>query len=331
MLLARDYNPAVKVGGAKWLPNDIAGMLGLPTIGNIYYVDPYAGSDTANNGGSPNTALATVAAAYALCTSGNHDVVIISPTGGTGRTTEAAAITWAKRFTHLIGSAAPTALTPRAGMTFSATGAGTTPQFNVTENGCIFSGVVFYQAVADSYQLVTISGDYNYFSNCHFAGIGNATAGDSASARCVTLTGGGENVFDNCTFGVDSVARSAANACLELGTVGNGSARNIFRGCRFICLADNAGALFVKIASEGDVDRFVLFEHCLFHNAIHSGGATAMTVGIDATANLGGTVTLWDSWFVGATAVTDAFTSFEVIGSMTQPTGASAGLSQTPS
>ena len=135
MLLARDYIPSVKLGGAKWLPNDIAGMLGLPTIGNIYYVDPYAGSDTANNGSTQNTALATVAAAYALCTAGNHDVVIISATGGTGRTNEPVAIDWAKKFTHLIGSAAPVGVAPRAGLEFASTVV--SPCFTVSADGIL--------------------------------------------------------------------------------------------------------------------------------------------------------------------------------------------------
>jgi len=327
---ARDFIPALKFGH-KIMPEDMAGMMGLPYVGNIWYVDPNAGSDTANSGTSQNDALATVKAAYDKCTSGKHDVVFIVPTGGTGRTTEAAAITWAKRFTHLVGMAAPTTMTPRAGMNFTLTAATTTFQFVVTENGCIFKNVVFNQGVADSYALVHVNGgDYNYFEGCHFSGIANATAADSANARCVKLTGVGETVFNDCTFGVDSVASTAANNLLEIGAVGNGSARNIFNHCRFLRLADAAAPFFVSIGDEGDIDRFVLFDHCLFHNAVHS-GATTMTVGIDCTANLGGSVILWDSWMVGVTDLSDSFTSLEVIGAMTQPTASDAGLSITPS
>ena len=109
-MLARDYMPAVKYG-AKWLQTDIAGLLGLPYVGNVYYVDPFAGDDAANDGTVQNAAFKTVAAAFAKCVSGKHDVVVIAPTGGTGRTVEPAAIAWNKRFTHLIGSCAPTAST----------------------------------------------------------------------------------------------------------------------------------------------------------------------------------------------------------------------------
>ncbi len=190
----RDYVPALKYG-AKIMPNDIAGMLGLPTIGSIFYVDPTAGSDTANSGNSQDDALATVAAAYALCTSGKNDVVIIAPTGGSGRTTEPTAITWGKRFTHLIGNGAPTGTNPRSGMNFTATGQTTTPQFVISENGCIFKNITFYQGVADSYGGVSLTGAYNYFEGCHFDGISHDTAGNSANGRDLVMTGAAENVF----------------------------------------------------------------------------------------------------------------------------------------
>jgi len=43
----RDYAPALRYG-AKITPDDIAGMLGLPYVDNIFYVDPTNGSDSAN-------------------------------------------------------------------------------------------------------------------------------------------------------------------------------------------------------------------------------------------------------------------------------------------
>ena len=121
---AKKY-PGFGSGPLKVYPQHIAGMIGLPYVGNIFYVDPTAGSDTANSGTSQNDALATVFAAEDKCVSGQHDVVIIAPTGGTGRTTEASSIVWDKRFTHLIGSCAPSGVNNRAGMSFSSTA--TTP------------------------------------------------------------------------------------------------------------------------------------------------------------------------------------------------------------
>src|SRR3990167_4084154 len=85
------------MSGAKIYPEDLAGMIGLPHVGKVLYVDANSGSDN-NNGRRQSQAFDTVAAAYDVMTSGNHDVVIIAPSGGTGRTAETTAITWGKRF-----------------------------------------------------------------------------------------------------------------------------------------------------------------------------------------------------------------------------------------
>jgi hypothetical protein len=320
----RDYAPAL-FHGNKIYPEDLAGMIGLPHVGDIFYVDPYAGSDTANSGTSQDDALATVAAAYAKCTSGNHDVVIIAPTGGTGRTTEAAAITWAKRFTHLIGSAAPTSANTRAGMSFTLAAATTTPQFSLTENGCIFKNVTFKQAVADSYALVYITGDYNYFEDVHIQGMGNATAGDSANGYDLYLNGAGENVFANCTIGDANVARSAANCNLK---VAGGSSMNRFVNCRFQHWADNAGVLHATITGGNVLARFILFDHCLFIGGGANAGATACTVAMNTSNDIGGSILLWDSWLYGSTDWADDFTMVEGLAGG-QSTGATCGLAQT--
>ena len=322
MAKARDYIPALKFGH-KIYPEDVAGMLGLPSIGDIYYVDPYAGSDTANSGSSQDQALATVAAAFALCTNGHQDVIIIAPTGGTGRTTEPAAIAWNKRFTHLIGNAAPTGTTPRAGMSFTLASATTTPQLVVSENGCIFKNVVFYQAVATSYGGVQVSGLYNYFEGCHFCGVANATAGDSADGRDLVLTGG-ENVFVGCTIGCNTVARSAANANLE---VKSGASCNRFEGCRFQHWADNNGVLHLICSAGNAINRFMTFDHCAFIGGGSNSGATTASLAMTTGNAIGGSIIMWDTWLYGSTHWANDYTMLEAFGNMTIPTAADAGLS----
>lgn len=318
---ARDYIPALKMGH-KIYPEDIAGMVGLPYIGRIYYVDPSGGDDSNNNGSTQASALKTVAAAYDKCTSGNHDVVIIAPSGGTGRTTEPAAISWAKRFTHLIGSSAPVANSPRSGMSFTLAAATTTPQFSVTENGCIFKNIVFYQGVADSYALGYVTGDYNYFEGCHFNGIVDATAGDSANGYDLYLNGASDNKFISCTIGNDTSTRSAANCNLKMA---GGSARNEFGDCRFIHHADNAGVLHATITGANCIDRYVLFDHCLFKGDGTNAGGTTATVAMNTSNDIGGSIILWDSWLYGSTDWADDFTMIEVAGGV-QATSATAGL-----
>jgi len=311
--------------GARLKPENIAGMLGLPYWGKVFYVDPTGGSDTANSGSSPDKAFATVTKAYASCVSAQNDVVIIAPTGGTGRTTEAAAITWAKRFTHIIGNAAPTMTSPRAGMSFSKTGATTTPQFVLSENGCIMKNIVFYQGVADSYVGLQITGDYNYFEGVHVNGIVNATAGDSANARDLVLTGASDNRFVNCVIGNDTTNRSAANANLEMAS---GSARNEFENCRFVHHADNAGVLHAIITGGNCIDRYVLFKECAFIGAGSNAGGTAATIAMNTSNDIGGSIILWDSWLYGSTDWADDFTMIEGF-SGAQSTGNTHGLAQT--
>lgn len=294
----RDYVPALKYG-AKIYPEDVAGMIGLPYVGNIFYVDPTAGSDTANSGTSQDDALATVAAAYGKCTSGQHDVVIIAPTGGTGRTTETTAITWAKRFTHLIGSAAPLVQDNRAGINF-----GTGGSLTISENGCIFKNLTFFSS-ADIDVTVTLTGDYNSFIGVDFKGTSNATSIGSTPWRALSMSGAEENTFVGCTFGADTYTRSAANASLELASA---CARNVFIDCFFPIFTDDAGAFFVIADSAADVDRFVWFKGCTFHNAIKS-SSTTMTVGMSIHAAVGGSVILDNCSALGITDWSSDYTA----------------------
>jgi hypothetical protein len=292
----RDYIPALKYG-AKLLPQDIAGMLGLPYVGNIWYVDPYAGDDAADDGTTQDAAFKTVSAAFAKCTSGKHDVVVIAPTGGSGRSTETAVINWNKRFTHLIGSAGPIHSNPRAGMTFTVAG---TPCFTVSENGCIFKNITFYASAAAELGCVLVTGDYNYFEGCQFNGMMHATAAADAGSYCLRLTTADENEFVGCTFGSISVARTAANANVVLGAT---NSMNRFRDCDFNVQATNAGVFWISAIASDCIGGFVDFLGCRFINFT----TTAMTVGFTHGIIGGGFVRFLDSSWVGATNLSDNY------------------------
>jgi hypothetical protein len=257
---ASNYIPALRYGN-KIMPEDIAGIVGLPSVGNIYYVDATSGSDTANSGTSQEEALATVAAAYDKCVSGNHDVVLIAPSGGTGRTSETTAITWAKRFTHLIGNSAPTYQDARAGINF-----GTGGSLSITENGCIFKNITF-AGTADINVPVTITGDYNAFIGVDFKGSLNATTGDDTAARALYINGGQENTFVGCTFGADTYNRSAANATVEFAS---NASRNIFADCRFLEATDATTPVHILFTGAAAIDRWIEFRDCLFYNFTES-------------------------------------------------------------
>jgi len=249
-------------------------MLGLPYVGKVIYVDPSAGSDSANGGRSQNSALATLAGAYAKMTSGAHDVVVYAPSGGTGRSAETTAITWAKRFAHVIGSAAPTVQDARAGVSF-----GTGGSLVISENGCIFKNLTF-NGTADINEPVSVTGDYNAFLGVDFKGSLNATTGDDTAMRALNLDGGQENYFGGCTFGSDTIMRSAANATVEFE---NAASRNVFEDCRFIAAIDAATPVHVLFTGTSAIDRWVEFKNTSFYS-FSANNATAMTACMNLSA-----------------------------------------------
>ena len=299
----RDYVPALQYG-AKVYPNDIAGMVGLPHVGNIFYVDPGAGSDTANSGSSQDDALDTVAAALEKVTADQDDIVVVAGTSSTGRTAETAVIDWNKRRSHIVGNGAPRRINNRNGIGTSYSGGSTTPVFTVSATNCIFSNISIAD-FNDNDVLVEVTADYNTFINVHFQGMGHATPAAEAGARTVLVTAAGELEFINCTFGVDTVTRSAANASLEL----TGSCpRNRFVGCHFPVFTDDAAALWVKADTGNCFERFLIFEDCFFSNA-SQGSSTAMTVGMDVSTTGNGTIYVLDSWWHGATDLVNNVTN----------------------
>lgn len=276
--------------------------------GKIYWVDPANGSD-GNDGLSPETALDTVGAAYAKTVDKAGDTIYLLNDGNTSGTSRESTIplVWSNDNTHLIGLCSPVLMSPRARITPVSTAALTAnPVISVTGSGNIFANLQIAHFGADTDSIaargVDVTGDRNYFYNCHIVGIPNAHTGDEANACDLKINGGGENLFKHCTFGVDTVARSTTNACVEL--VG-AAERNVFEDCLFVVLADNAGALFVKADGAGDIDRFVLFKNCTMINSVESTG-TAMTSAVNAHDSAGGAVVFHSTQIVGATDVAAA-------------------------
>lgn len=68
MQLANTVIPEFRNGSMKWLASEVLGAGPYPQIGNVWYVNAVTGSDTANNGTSPNSAFATLYAAHNAAT-----------------------------------------------------------------------------------------------------------------------------------------------------------------------------------------------------------------------------------------------------------------------
>jgi hypothetical protein len=141
---------------------------------------------------------------------------------------------------------------------------------------------------------VEVTGNRNYFENCHIVGVPNAHTGDEANAVDLYISGE-ENTFVNCIIGAATIQRTAANSCV---TFAGAAAQNIFKNCIFNIGADAAAPFFVNIGLLG-IDRYVLFDNCLFLNMMTASGNTSLTAAFTLNASPGGMVVLKDCMGVG--------------------------------
>lgn len=329
----------------------IGGIGGIPLTGTWFFVNPAYGND-GNDGQSPSTAFATLYMAHSRMTAGKNDVCVLIGDGsatGTARlsTTLAQSITpgatsgtlnWSKNACHLIGVTAPTGVAQRARI---APPAGTYTQATfgsgnfvvVSAQGCIFQNFSVFNgfSTGGNNQICwTDSGGRNYYANVQFGGAGDSASAASTSSRSLLVTGStGENQFVNCTVGLDTVARSVANASLEFAA---GSPRNVFKNCLFPMVASASSPLFVTTAGASAIDRFQWFYDCLFVNDINSSG-TALTAGVVMAASAGGILVMQRCTLVGGNTSTNwgdatAMTQMWVDGGA--PTAGSTGLAVNP-
>jgi len=289
------------------VPVSGAGMLPLMGgSGKSFFVDPANGAD-GNTGRKPTDALATVAAAYALCTDKSGDTIYLLNDGNTsGSARETAALVWAHDNVHLVGLCAPS-INQRSRIT--PTSASTdvdayTPFLTVSGHGCIFKNISLVQgnSADDTASIgILVSGNRNYFENVSVLTGQHANQGDEAGTANVQITGE-ENVFEQCYIGTDTVARSAANASVLFGS-GNTdqAARNIFRNCFFPMFADATSPYFINAPTENDVMRWNSFENCTFINT----GSSTLGEAVNWTAT-SGKLFLKDCAFYGMTDIVAA-------------------------
>jgi hypothetical protein len=129
-------------------------------------------------------------------------------------------------------------------------------------NGCIVKNIQFFNgadADVDS-GAVIISGDRCHFINCFFAGMGHTTPAARAGSYSASLSGAAENLFEDCTFGIDTVLRAAANSELVMAS----SSKNTFRRCYFMSMSETATKHLVSLDNSAAGINF--FQDCLFYS-----------------------------------------------------------------
>jgi len=237
---------------------------------NIYCVDTANGS-ASNAGDRWKQPYASVATAYAACTTAQHDTILMVGSGTAD--TLAAAITWSKNFTHLVGL---TNDLPGIGQRCRVVGGATTDLTviaTVSGTGNYFRNIQFYNgADADvDNGAVVVSGSRNVFENCAFVGMQHATPAARAGSYSLKVTGS-ENYFKSCMIGYDSITRGAGEPPeLWLAT---GCSKAIFEDCMILCRSETATASPVKIDAVNL--GLVVFKNCLFANT-STNWATSLT------------------------------------------------------
>jgi hypothetical protein len=325
------------------------GMNGLPpTRGSVFFVDYVNGSD--GNNGSASFPLKTVYRAHAKAVAGRGDVVVVVSDGsttGTQRlslanaqavdsTVSAGTLVWSKNNTHLVGLAAPTVVGQRARFappsgTYTQATFGSGNFVTVTASGCIFANLSVFNgfSTGGSSQIAwTDSGGRNYYSNVMFGGAGDAASAQSTSSRSLLLSGtAGENTFDSCEFGLDTVTRTVANATLEFS---GGIPRNTFRNCNFVFQTSASTPIGLLVAAASGIDRWQKFDNCTFVNNVQS-TSTTMSGLSTLAASAGGLLLMKSCTLVGISEFgTDATSRGQIYVDGAAPTAGSSGIAVNP-
>jgi hypothetical protein len=292
--------------------------VGVPPIAGQYFnvcpgsntIVGYGGKQiqgsSGNDGLSLLTAMDSINTAYNACTDGAGDGIILWSFGTSTAMTSSyltAALAWAKSGITVVGIAAPSAWSSRARVTNAST-VTTLPQIiTVSGNNNIFSNVQFANFGSDATALggMIVTGQRNYFKDCHIVGAGNNTPAQAAGAYSLYLNGAQENVFEGCVIGIDTVTASGnnANGVIQLGS---GVERNWFKRCIVqSSYANSSTNGAVKWMGAGDaITRNVYFQDSIFSNYV-AGDITSSPPGyvVVGTAPNNGVLVMMNCGFAG--------------------------------
>jgi hypothetical protein len=271
--------------------------------GKWYFCDPTNGSANAD-ATTPQTANSSLLTCYNLCRDGYNDGVIFI--GGATAWNPAASLTWAKNYTHLIGTSGQLGVGNRCRIVALAATA-LSPVVTFSGNGCVIKNIQINneKAAGAASGVAIITGQRCIFENVFFM---VPTATDANSYSC--KLSGGENSFIRCTFGQHTLVRSAASFTLWVHLGDGDNQRNKFIGCDFLSWSSSVAHVLVKVATDLTTDTFTMFfENCLFCNLI-SGAGTLTAAIVDGATDAGHRIVFKgkENTIVGCTAVANPLT-----------------------
>jgi len=246
------------------------------TFGNYYFVDADNGSDS-YDGKTMATAKATVAAAYALTTTNNNDVIALSAASSHAITEM---LTVAKNRVHFIGLDGGGRQTGHGarlvmGLTTAATDLAVV---KVTGVRCSFTNIKMESSNTKDESLYTLidAGEYTIYRNCSFlklSDLNEATAADVVAA-------GDSTTWINCEFGAATLRATAARPVMIIDkslASSNGLMDNNFFNCNFVSYTSSADRRFIKLVANQDGQRYAMFRGCSFINWDIIATGTTMT------------------------------------------------------
>ena len=264
-------------------PNGISSF-GVPVYGSLppirgqwFFVDVARGAE-GNSGKQQNKSFDTFLTAYTACTSSAGDGICIlssSTAADSNSSIILASLDWTKHGITVVGVAAPTGYFHRSRIT--ATTADLAYLWDISgSNNSFYNLFVLNEGTANTcLGNVIVSGNRNYFNNCHL--LGGASDVPGAVALCNSLSlKASECTFDDCTFGTNSTVHAQANAPIQFTTTQQG--QNLFRRCRVISKSSTAGHGGVNLVGTTVMNGWTEFHDCTFTNFSATGGAkTALT------------------------------------------------------
>jgi len=297
-------------------------------FGDVYFVDYNAGSDS-NRGLTPGTAFKTLSKAYASATSNQNDAILINGYSGVAET---AMISWEKNRIHVFGCNGP--------MPIFGSGAGARVTMGVTTDTSdiallkvtgvrnSFNGIKFDSgnSLTQSVYTVADGGEYTRWNNCEFYKSTHLTTAGAAELLC----NGDTSTYYRCTIGDLTNLKGGAAAqtpCVLLTReqITGKVARDVtFEKCHFLRRAVHAVTCHVYGVGATAVERRMIFDNCVFWNAITATGTIGDCINFSA-AQTDGDVLLLNPAGVNITAIAGASLNIYI---QQQPDGTTGGVAE---
>jgi len=305
--------------------SDIRTMLDGMGPGNHFYVDYRKGAD-GNDGQTWAKALRTYGEANDRVVSNNNDVIHID---GDSEIVEPAMVTVSKSRVHTIGhNGALGKYGPGARISISAAIADYAAVKNTGVRNT-FTGIKFssYGSTTGNWA-VWEAGEYGRYFNCEMQKLNRL---DQDYAADLKLTGDSPQFYE-CSIGVSSLSTVGVKfrPNVYVPYLGSGTGQRVrdgyFEDCIFPKSAGNAGARFVMIVGATAVERWLVFDNCIFINAKLAAAEPLYGIGASAAQTAGRVLSKDCTWLLPGTALEGGMGLYET-GAV--PTTQTSGLAVT--